>query len=414
MSRSPTSCCSRREGIATRVYWTAPRDLGIAYRRAGDYAERLRELLAQAVADRLRSPRIAVQMSGGLDSTAVAALAREALARRQRPFDLRAHTIVYERLVPDTERAYAQLAAGALGIPLHLVPGDDHALYERFDAHAARFPAPYHGPDVVVGFDSLRSAATHARVVLTGYDGDTILDESPRPYLRSLLRSGHFARAMAGAMRQAIAQRRAWPKRAPAGPRSREPDFPEWLEPGLVARLGLRERWRRYHAEPAEPHALRPAAHRFLGQIQRTPSLFDQYDAGVTGLPLECRHPFLDLRVVQFCLALPPEPWCVRKHALREAMRGLLPDAIRLRPKTPLAGWPGAALLAQPRSRWVDSFAAVPGLDRYVERRSIPGVSGSKRPLEDWKHLRPLTLNLWLRRMQPAMSDKREARHEIA
>jgi hypothetical protein len=41
-------------------------------------------------------------------------------------------------------------------------------------------------------------------------------------------------------------------------------------------------------------------------------------------------------------------------------------------------------------------------------------VGGSTRPLEAWMHLRPLTLNLWLRRMQPAMSDKREARHEIA
>jgi asparagine synthase (glutamine-hydrolysing) len=403
------SSLARSEASA---YWEPPRDIEVACRRAGDYAERLRELLQAAVSDRLRTPRVAIQMSGGLDSTAVAALARRALAGRQRPFDLHAHAIVYDRLVPDDERRHAGIAARALGIPLHCHAGDDRGLYERFDAYQARFPLPYHAPDLIVGFDCLRAASAHARVLLTGYDGDTILEESPRPYLRSLLREGRYARALVGAARHALSRRRALPRaRAPVSATS-EPRFPPWLEPGLVARLGLRERWRQYHARAPEAHALRPSAHRFLALIRGTSSFFDQYEAGVTGLPLECRHPFLDLRVVEFCLSLPPEPWCVRKRALREAMRGLLPDEIRLRPKTPLAGWPGGILLARGDASWVNRFAASSTLDRFVERRSIPAVGGADRPLEDWMHLRPLTLNLWLQHLQPAT--QRELHHEIA
>jgi asparagine synthase (glutamine-hydrolysing) len=55
---------------------------------------------------------------------------------------------------------------------------------------------------------------------------------------------------------------------------------------------------------------------------------------------MEVRHPFLDLRVLRFLLAVPTVPWSRSKYLFREAMRGKLPDTVRRRPKTPLAGDP--------------------------------------------------------------------------
>jgi len=126
------------------------------------------------------------------------------------------------------------------------------------------------------------------------------------------------------------------------------------------------------------------------------PNLFEGYDAGVTGVPLEVRHPFFDLRLVDFLLALPALPWCSDKELLREAARGILPDAVRLRRKSPLLADPLVALLKRPESACVDSFEAVPELDRYVEQRLIPKVFGEKDPWSAWIHLRPLSLNSWL------------------
>jgi asparagine synthase (glutamine-hydrolysing) len=69
-------------------------------------------------------------------------------------------------------------------------------------------------------------------------------------------------------------------------------------------------------------------------------------DPGMTGFPLEHRHPLLDLRLVRFALSLAPVPWCVDKHLFREAMRDALPPVILRRPKEPLAGDPITAGLA--------------------------------------------------------------------
>jgi len=100
---------------------------------------------------------------------------------------------------------------------------------------------------------------------------------------------------------------------------------------------------------------------------------------------------------VTFLLALPALPWCSDKELLREAARGVLPDTVRLRRKSPLLADPLVALLQRPDSAWVDSFEAVSELGRYVERRLIPKAFGKRAAWTAWIHLRPLSLNFWLR-----------------
>jgi hypothetical protein len=49
-----------------------------------------------------------------------------------------------------------------------------------------------------------------------------------------------------------------------------------------------------------------------------------------------------------FVLAIPPLPWCADKEILRRAMKGFLPDAVRLRPKTPMLADPIVAAFRSP------------------------------------------------------------------
>jgi asparagine synthase (glutamine-hydrolysing) len=142
--------------------------------------------------------------------------------------------------------------------------------------------------------------------------------------------------------------------------------------------------------------AFRPEAHDAL--VDSTwPNMFEEFDAGLTGIPVEARFPFFDLRLVDFLLALPRLPWCCDKQLLREAGRGILPDAIRLRRKSPLRSDPLIALLARPEASWVDHFEAVPELGRYVIRDRIPAVHEETDSWIAWINLRPLSLNFWLR-----------------
>src|SRR5262249_10502676 len=78
---------------------------------------------------------------------------------------------------------------------------------------------------------------------------------------------------------------------------------------------------------------------------------------------VELRHPLHDLRLTEYLLSAPGGLFLRggrRKHLLREAMRGVLPDAVRLRDPKPNFTTPFvAALLAKVSSEDVDRLQAV-------------------------------------------------------
>jgi asparagine synthase (glutamine-hydrolysing) len=108
------------------------------------------------------------------------------------------------------------------------------------------------------------------------------------------------------------------------------------------------------------------------------------------------------LRIVSYLLAIPPLPWCIDKHILRRAMRGILPNAIRVRAKAPLAGDPLRAKLLESGGQRLDQFDASPDLARFVNRSIIPSLAGGRDSDNPWLHIRPLCLDFWLRKVRPA------------
>ncbi|HEY2645898.1 MAG TPA: asparagine synthase-related protein, partial [Candidatus Acidoferrales bacterium] len=179
-------------------------------------------------------------------------------------------------------------------------------------------------------------------------------------------------------------------------PKSQSQDYPGWLDQGLEKRLGLRERWEMLSQTKAAASAVRPEAEGAFADSMWQ-NLFEWYDAGLTRIPVEVRHPFFDLRLLSFLLALPRLPWCSDKELMREAGRGVLPDAVRLRRKSPLRADPLVAALGREEASWVDHFEPIPELERYVVRDRIPKSGGEIRSWDAWLNLRPLSLNFWLR-----------------
>ena len=59
-----------------KTYWKFPNPAPLRLSRDEEYIERFRDVLGDAVRDRLRSARAAIMLSGGLDSTSLAATAR--------------------------------------------------------------------------------------------------------------------------------------------------------------------------------------------------------------------------------------------------------------------------------------------------------------------------------------------------
>lgn len=383
-------------------YWTLPANGRVRYRRSRDYVDHFRQLLNEAVSDRLRQRQVGVWMSGGLDSTSVAATAQHLLAMSGTPFEVRAHTVVFDTLIPDEERRFAQMAAEALGIEISFLVADGDGPLEGWDQADLPMPEPTDDPFLRLRSRLLARAVSHSRVLLSGEGADELLWGS---YVTDLLRGMPPLELTADIARSLVVHRRrpaaglryALKKRFRPGPAL--PPYPPWVDRAFTDRLDLRARWAQVHgADSRGHHPLRPEAYGRLAA-----PIWSWYceasDPGVTGIPIEARYPFLDVRLVSYLLAIPPLPWCIDKQILRQAMRGTLPETIRLRPKAPLAGDHLRAKLRESGAASLDGFDAVPELGRFVNRDAIPPLGSDDDP---WLHLRPLCLNVWLRRLDPA------------
>jgi asparagine synthase (glutamine-hydrolysing) len=102
----------------------------------------------------------------------------------------------------------------------------------------------------------------------------------------------------------------------------------------------------------------------------------------------------MDIRLVDYLLAIPPVPWFVDKNILRETMRNILPEAVRQRPKTPAAGEPVVELSRAFESR-LGSFEPSSELSRFADVTVLrQEETGSDNNV--WLRLRMFALNRWL------------------
>jgi asparagine synthase (glutamine-hydrolysing) len=389
------------DGLRVTRYWVLPPIAEIRYRRAADYLERCQELLSLAVTDRLRTDKAAIYMSGGIDSPTLAATAQAIRQSQSATLDLQAYCLIYDRF-PDPERHYAELAARAIGIPIHFSPVDRYKLFERWGTPELSRPEPYDWPLLAINHDSLTTIAQHSRVVFYGEDGDAVLMPST---VLSMLRRMSFSRVAWDLASYAFIHRRLPPLglgirallRRLCGNAPQRLPYPEWLNPQLAQRLDLPSRWQAATAAaPLKTSAARPEAHqRLLSPLWQR--LFEFNDPGATGIAVEYRLPLLDLRLVNYLLALPSLPWCVDKKLFRVAMAGTLPKSVLDPPKTTLDFDPYQRHLELHGCRWLDKFQPVPQLAAYVDRKAMPPVTGGAYdPRVSWLHLRPLVLNYWL------------------
>ena len=363
--------------IRIQRYWTPSLPPQIRFRNPSQYVERFSELLSQAVKDRVRTNRVAVSMSGGLDSTSLAAIACEHAT-------VAGFAVVYDTLIPDQERHYSTLAAEYLGIPVTHLNADPYSLFDEQVPGDMDQPEPFLLSPLTAQFHTLlRLCANFAPVALTGYDGDSFMNE---PVVKIRTRIGRMLRR-----------------------NDYHGFFPEWIDEAFALRTDLRERCR--HFWEKREGGKRPAAMRALNSAIWT-ALFEGYDPGATKLNLELRHPFIDLRLVEYLLAIPPTPWCVDKHILRSAMKNKLPDAVLNRHKTGLAGDPALQLVRRASVRWLDSFEVSPQLRAFVNLDRRRPVVEEETADGLWASLRVFALNYWLMNSQPSVRQMSETTGE--
>lgn len=180
------------DGIMTQRYWRPDRLPRIRYRRLDEYAEHYGALLTESVRRHSRSHRrIGTQVSGGLDSSAVFAIA-DRLQRNGRLAapDFQGYTLRFDRRSPADEIDFARDVSRHVGRPVReiapsLPPLDVYCKTLCQIRYGLYYP---HGEMLM---DIYRTAASDgARVMLEGIGGDEWAFGTPH-YYHDLLKDGH-------------------------------------------------------------------------------------------------------------------------------------------------------------------------------------------------------------------------------
>ncbi len=388
--------------MRTSRYWTLPIDEPVYFKRADDYTDRFNEVLDAAVTDRLRTKKVAIFMSGGLDSPTLAATACRILRSRSSDCEVRAFTTVIDT-VDQNERHYAGLVARRLNIPIHFRDLDQELTGHRWNEIPVHTPEPVAIPmTLVADREQYRLISAHTRVAFSGEGPDNALHYEWQPYLSYLGRSRRFGRLVVEVCAHMLRHKRipllaTVPRMFKNCAQQYESRlvFPAWLNENFESRMRLRARLvEQEQSTPARPHPVRPAAYRsFHAPVWE--AIFGSMDPGETATPVETRHPFVDLRLLRYMLAVPAIPWCREKYLMRRAARFTLPDSVLQRPKSPLTSDPIFAVLRQSDVR---PLSAEHLLHEYVNCECVPKQAGDN----SWLfrvNIRPSTLNYWLRNL---------------
>ncbi|MDS4029232.1 MAG: asparagine synthase-related protein [Candidatus Contendobacter sp.] len=340
------------ERIERREYCNLLPRAPIRYRDPAAYADHFRERVTEAVRCRVRATgRIGVSLSGGLDSTFLAAVAARLSAERSAAPDLTGYSYAFERQVECDERSYIEPLVAQLGIRSKYVWCDDLWTLREID----RWPVhrDFVFWDAYSGLPQVVREAAHqdgCQVLLGGYYGDSLM-VGERLWASAMLAEGRFADGLRELWRarreldwrtELLNTIRPW---TPAGFRRawramrnrRRSTAYHGLAPALARRVNLDARRAGYERQAAH---LPPTIREFYRSLrtnlpaQGTASMQRQYNR----LGMELLSPYADRRLVEFMLAIPADqigkPGSGRNRWVqREAMRGLTPDLIRLRPR---------------------------------------------------------------------------------
>jgi len=337
----PAHSLTITEGTSkTRRYWRPERSAAVRLANDEAYAERLRELMQMAVADRLEGSEggLGTHVSGGLDSSSVAAIAVELCRAQGRSLPVGfAWAPSDPAAAPDDDAHWIAAMAAHLGIAVETPAFDPDALVQALRNDAATGAC---GQFIVHEHAVQRAARERGvRVILSGWGGDEAISCSGVGHVAGMLRSGQWRQMLRerpegastarfilaqGVMPTVTSWRRAW-----VSPLAR----PHAIEYSFIAADFL---------AAVKPYPIRTVRHGSVRQVQLdrlfhghiTQRIENWAESGAAH-GVEYRYPLLDRRILEFAYGLPDTQYRrgpVTRLVMRNALRGLVPDVVRLNP----------------------------------------------------------------------------------
>ena len=412
--------------LSLRRYWALQPGPELMLGSDQAYVEAFLKVFTEAVRCRLRSVGpVGSMLSGGIDSNSVSAVASRLLS-----LDAVGPLLTFSAVGPDpqncpeTRMVLAAIATNKASATLinHANLGDQ---IDPLVDMARDCAEPFDGYTTLLKSVYLAAHRKGVNVMLDGAGGDVILTAGNR--VAQLMRQGSFREAFSEACGEQrfggpsskfsrTLSQAAWAAFVPSWIRgvrrrimSSVNDQLASFGYGTVAKnfaktVNLKARRKKYRGGFS---SLSPASTEYRAQSIRQPHLVvarERYDRISSALYIEPRDPFLDLRLVSFCLSLPPGQlqsggW--PKLILRRAMEGAVTSDVVWRTGKEHLGWAFTkALLNSPAGRQLRFSCDRERLARYVSSNPsrLRGVS-SEVDIE--KEFELTFLWWWLKRNLP-------------
>jgi asparagine synthase (glutamine-hydrolysing) len=378
-------------------------------------AREFRERLFDAVRVRASedTPTV-VHLSGGLDSSCIVASLASLRERDPHVAPFVPVSAVFPSR-PHDEEFYIALTERHLRLRVRRWDGrpDPHATPPRGAAGVA-WPGLGRASNIGTG-DLDVATEVGARVILSGYGGDAICadwesyDDLLRHRRFGLLLASVFAASSFDAASHRLMRVGASARRqlGMAGRRADQEPPPRWLA------TDLRETWSTRTESEGENQAELPfvlaretwrrmTTARFGAALTR--AVREAADAGI-----ELRAPYLDRRLIEYVLSIPPElrvPWRRARGLQREAFRNLLPESVIDRAQRTAFGTAVVDQVASERDAIMARAAAPdwrPGA--FVEGRTLADQLSSLPQnasawLHWWRASAAADLDVWLRAVE--------------
>ena len=328
-----------------RWYQLAPRSFDGDTKAAAD---KFLALFTDAVRLRLRADvPVGSCLSGGLDSSSIVCVANNLLRSagaesQQNTFSACAMEKRYD------ESNYIDIVVDRTGVRAHYVYPDLGELFETLDAMTWHQDEPFGSTSIYAQWHVFKLAAeSRVKVLLDGQGADELLAGyhgffAPHfaglfatrrwgTLLREVRAANRFhGLGFAGAFKYLANAVLPEPLRQPLRQLVGKPSSaPSWFN---TDRLTIDDR-DPYLAYGFKTTSVNQMAHALLTATS-VPMLLHWEDRDAMAHSVESRLPFLDFRVAEFLMGLPAEMklWnATTKQVLREAMRGTLPEPIRMR-----------------------------------------------------------------------------------
>lgn len=348
----PGTVVTFRDCVATKSwFWRPTQSTGI--RSESDAIDGFREHFRTAVKlCRRHRGSVWSELSGGLDSSAIVCTAAHETREDTTPrsaFEALTVDLGYAR--HSDESKFADEVAQTAGVPHHVISCGQDSFFDRW-RECARFCDEPHSS--IFAFPILHEYVTLMRphgvtALLSGMGAEAVATCGLKEpfYLADILKSGKVSEMIQGLLSWQRARKRpmmnmVWryvlrPLIAPASPTycAGLNRFANWLTPAAVREFELR-RFLRYRPRPRMFRSVADQWH-----FDRITHVSTHLCRGLLEKAVHVRYPFLYRPLVEFMLSVPWE-FKMRpvgtKPIVRIAMRGVVPDSVRLRPFAAITG----------------------------------------------------------------------------